>query len=279
MSGEYKIISDGFRASIVGNWSEEKYRYFNLYLSIFAKSMKKQWTLVYIDLFAGCGKSIVKDTPNIVLGSPLIALSSSIKFDKYIFCEKDPDNFFALQSRVNIGFPNSPVTLINDDTNLAVDKIANCIPPFSKSRKVLIFCFVDPFKCANLKFSTIAYLSKYLIDFLVLIPSGMDASRNSFLYEKENQDILDTFLGNNLWRNSLQTVRANGQPFEHFVIDEFNRSMINLGFKEPPIDSAAPIRNNNKALLYRLALYSRHELGQKHWQQVKKYGKQQMDLI
>ena len=90
----------------------------------------------------------------------------------------------------------------------------------------------------NLHFSTIEALSKRFMDFLVLIPSSMDANRNeqNYVHPEIRQ-----------WRISLATQigvvqwskeKAMGKSFEHFVVEEFGRSMQRLGYIDPGIKEA-----------------------------------------
>jgi three-Cys-motif partner protein len=146
------------------------------------------------------------------------------------------------------------------------------LPTPSKSNKVLGFCFVDPYKMANLKFSTIEALSRRFMDFLVLIPSGMDAHRNEGLYVREGNRTVGEFVGNPDWRAGWRAEKSTGKTFEAFIVEEFGRSMSRLKYPAPSLEKAAVIRSDEKnLLLYRLMLYSRHQLAGKFWQQAKKY--------
>src|SRR5258708_37275432 len=87
------LDDDGLPTPEIGAWGEEKYRHVQLYASLFAKSMRNKWdALVYLDLFAGSGRSKIRDTTRIVNASPLIVLGIAETFDKYIFCEIDKKN-------------------------------------------------------------------------------------------------------------------------------------------------------------------------------------------
>lgn len=146
------------------------------------------------------------------------------------------------------------------------------MPQPRKDYKVLGFCFLDPFQMQNLRFSTINDLSKRFMDFLVLIPSGMDANRNEQNYLREDNSTLDDFLGTKNWRGRWAHEKSNGKSFEHFVVEEFGHSMESIGYIDPGIESAAPVRSDEKnLLLYRLALYSKHPLANKFWKAAKKY--------
>ncbi len=72
------VPDDGLPAPEVGQWSLEKYRLVKIYATIFARSMKHKWQhRIYIDLFAGAGRSTIRDTGVTVESSPMIALRSS----------------------------------------------------------------------------------------------------------------------------------------------------------------------------------------------------------
>ena len=85
-------MDDGLTTPEIGAWGEQKYRLVSLYAQMFSRSMKGKWDCrVYIDLFAGPGRSRIEGTSRIVAASPIAALAAEPKFDKYIFCESDRD--------------------------------------------------------------------------------------------------------------------------------------------------------------------------------------------
>ena len=163
MSGKNgeQLLEDEFITPKVGLWAEKKYQFIHNYSRIFSTSMKNKWgARVYIDLFAGAGISVIKDTTRKVLTSPLLALDIPDKFDKYIFCDLDPTNLDALQKRVERKYSNTVnVQYIQGDANLSIDKILGSIPPYKRGFHVISFCFLDPFNTGNLCFQTIEKLS------------------------------------------------------------------------------------------------------------------------
>jgi hypothetical protein len=65
------LDNDGLPTLEIGTWGEEKYRHVQLYASLFVKSMRTKWdALVYLDLFAGSGRSQIRGTRRIVNASP-----------------------------------------------------------------------------------------------------------------------------------------------------------------------------------------------------------------
>jgi three-Cys-motif partner protein len=63
--------------------------------------MKNKWDCrVYIDLYSGPGLLRIRGTDRFIWGSPIHALSVADPFDKYIFCDHNPEAIEALRSRV-----------------------------------------------------------------------------------------------------------------------------------------------------------------------------------
>ena len=268
------LDDDGLPTPEIGAWGEEKYRHVQLYASLFIKSMRTKWdALVYLDLYAGSGRSRIRGTKRIVNASPLLIIGMPDSFDKYIFCEGDEGYTQALETRCRRDFPDRNVTIIPGDANASVDNIIAEMPRPGRNYKVLGFCFLDPFHMQNLYFSTIESLSQRFIDFLVLIPSSMDANRNEHNYVQTRNKTLENFVGNPEWRSRWKKEKASGKSFECFVVEEFGRSMQKLRYIDRGINETKLIRSDDKNLpLYRLALYSRSKLGAKFWTETKKYS-------
>ncbi len=242
------LPDDGLSTPVIGAWGEEKYRHVELYAALFVKSMHAKWNaLVYLDLFAGSGRSRIRGT-NRIVNSSLLVLGLSVSFDKYIFCEGVHDNVETLKKRCDRDFPMRYVTVVPGDANASVDKIIAVMPAIGRNQKVLGFCFLDPFQMQNLRFSTIRRLSERFMDFLVLIPSSMDANRNERHYVQSRNKTLDNFVGNSVWRIRWEEEKPTGKSFEHFVVEEFGRSMESLGYIDPGLKEARMIRSNDKYL-------------------------------
>lgn len=164
-----------------------------------------------------------------------------------------------------------------------MQEIRRRLPPPFGQESALTFCFVDPFSMKNLHFQTIEELCEQprrAIDFLVLIPTGYDATRNEWLYESEKSDVVDRFLGDATWRQGWDPARARGTDFARFVTDSFGAAMERLGYIYSGFGETQVIRLPVKNVpLYRLALFSRHRLGAKFWREVRKYAPDQRSLF
>jgi three-Cys-motif partner protein len=162
---KFMVEEDGLICPTVGKWAEDKYRLLFLYDELFASGMKYKWDRrVYIDLYAAAGYSKIQDTETILKSSPLLALSVSAPFDKYIFCEEKADLLEALEIRCKRMAPTADISYIAGSCDAMVEKICSEIPKPTATNKVLCLCLVDPCDF-GMKFATIQRLSDFFTDF------------------------------------------------------------------------------------------------------------------
>jgi three-Cys-motif partner protein len=266
------LENDGLATPDVGAWAEEKYQLVRYYADIFSRAMAKRWTLVYVDLFAAAGHATIRDSGRIIPASPVLVLDLPKPFSKYIFSELDPANASALEMRAARHAPNRDVFVLRGDTNANVRQIVENIPENSLS-----FCFADPFNIENLRFATVETLAESRrVDFLVLLASGMDANRNEAEYVKPANKLVERFTGAADWRRRWPHATLN---FGDFVADEFGRSMKRLGYRYEGLVVTKTIVNSKNAPMYRLAFFSRNDLGMKFWYESLKYTTPQRKLF
>jgi len=268
------LDDDGLPTPVVGEWGEEKYQLVGCYAQIFARSMKNKWEQrVCVDLFSGSGRARLKDSNRIVPASPLLCLGISDPFDRYIFCDLEQANIDALKSRVQQEYPARDVRYVPGDSNANVKQILSLIPPYSTTSRVLTFCFVDPFNIKNLKFETIRQLAagKRSIDFLVLIPSGMDAQRNT----RHENTLYADFLDNPSWRTEWKNEEHHRRGFGNFFVDQFGAAMVRLGFRWEGVPSTRIIKNEKNSPIYHLAFFSRAAIAGRFWDDCNRYTRPQ----
>jgi three-Cys-motif partner protein len=276
---ELRAIADGLICPEVGSWAETKYRLVSLYDDLFSTGMKDKWrTRVYIDLYAGAGHCRVQGTSTVLKGSPVLALSVKHPFDKYIFCEEDPELLRALRTRAERTAPNADISYVLGDCDIEIDRICAEIPQPSKGNTVLCLCFVDPFDF-GINFGTLCKLSFFFMDFLVLLAVGMDANRNYDRYVEGESTKIDQALGNVDWRKRWEQL-GRRKEFRSFLASEFAKSMEKLEYLLQTVPDMRLVRSTEKNLpLYYLALFSRNHRAYKFWKEVLKYGTDQRDLF
>jgi three-Cys-motif partner protein len=270
---------DGLPCSDVGAWAEDKYKLVGYYDRLFSTGMKNKWpTRVYVDLYSGPGFVRVRSTGRMLTGSPLLALGVPDPFDKYIFCEIEPELLGALQSRVGRYSRTADASFICGDCNEKIEEICAKIPAFSPGRGVLTFCFVDPFDI-SIKFSTVRRLSSYTIDFLILLALHVDANRNVEHYLDPGNSKVDEFLGLTDWRERWKVAEGQGMRFPRFLAEEYSGRMEGLGYLRQSWGRMKQVRSVGKNLpLYRLALFSRNKVAYRFWDDVLKYSSDQRNF-
>lgn len=280
MEKQRQTLNDGLYLPEVGSWSKRKYALIQHYAQTFATGMKKKWDYrIYVDLFAGAGKAKIKRSNQIVNASPLLALNVKDRFDLYIFCELEIQKINALRDRVTINYPDADVKFISGDVNQKIDEVIASIPNPSKNFKMLSFCVVDPYNLASLKFYTIQRLSVFFMDFLVLIPTGMDAQRNEKIYLAKDNDVVECFLNDDCWREDWERCKVQCVSFSDFLVDAFSTKMAEIGYLKPNLTDTVPVSLPRKNVhLYRLAFYSRDKRGMDFWNKAQKSSDPQLKL-
>lgn len=275
-----RALDDDLVCPEVGSWTEEKHRLVSLYSTLFSSAMKDKWgKRIYVELYAGAGYSRIRDTSKLIVGSPLRALMVKHPFDKYVFCEEDPEKLEALRLRVKRTAPSADVAYVSGNCNDRTEEILTNIPKGAKNDTVLSLCFADPFDI-GLKFKTLRALSESrYIDFLVLLAVYSDAGRAHKRYVMEDAIKVDEFLGSKTWRDRWKIAEEASVPFPKFLVEEFAASMETLRYLNTPIHKMKLVRSDEKNLpLYYIALFSRHRLGHDFWDDALKYGTDQTEF-
>src|SRR5690349_4062079 len=128
-SQNLRVEDDGLMMPEVGGWAETKYRLLALYDELFSTGMKNKWDRrVYLDLYAGAGYSRIQGTTKVLKASPMIAVTVTNPFDKYIFCEGRQDLLDTLRTRVERARAQTDATYILGNCDTEIEEIYRQIP-------------------------------------------------------------------------------------------------------------------------------------------------------
>ncbi len=271
-------FDDGLYIPEVGPWSEKKYEILHHYNHMFSTGMKNRFhNRVYIDLFCSAGMARIRNSNRYVLTSSLIAQNIPDPYTQYIYCDIDERCLSALSQRIDQYYPNRKADYIRGDCNEKVHEILASLPIPSKVNRVLTFCVIDPYNL-GISFNTIRMLSKYRMDFLVLL-SWMDASRNEYIYINPSNERIDLFLGDKIWRTKWEKLKIQNYDFRKFLAEEFINRMMTLGYPDIAFKTMIEIRSTPKNLsLYHLAFFSKDSKGYKFWDETRYGGPSQTSL-
>jgi three-Cys-motif partner protein len=273
-------VEDGLPLGDAGEWSREKLFYVKRYIEIFTKAMRNKWIMNYIDLFSGPGKSRIGKSDEIILGSPLIALTTQYKFFKYYFNDNDEIKINALKTRCASSDVNHKVDFSCGDANISVTKIVKEIQESDSRRsKSLSLAFLDPYGL-HLNWATIETLAKIKCDILIYF-TDMGLKRvMPNQYQSEKTNLIDNFFGSKDWRKIYEDYRK-GEQFHliRSLLDFYKNQLKELGFEN--YESPEPeIRSSKKnAPLYRLILASSHIRAHEFWEEATKrdfYGQKKL---
>jgi len=260
--------SDGFDIRCVGKWAEEKYYYIGKYLEIFSIAMKDKWDLCYIDLFAGSGKCRVRHTGEEIDGSALMALKLKYPFKKYFLVDLNPKALYALKERIESSSVENRVSLKEGDCNEKVNEIIKEIP----QRGCLCLSLIDP-TGLHIKFETIRTLTQNRrIDLIITFPEGMAIKRNLEQFLKQDNSLLDSYMGDKNWRQ-LYEDELSGLDIHYRrrrFIDLYREKLKGIGYREIKSVDEVLIKSSEKKLpLYYLLFASKSTLGHRFWSKVK----------
>lgn len=267
---------DGHYLQTIKSHSIEKIIRHNDYARRFINVTKNRWPQrAYIGLYSGAGRARVEETGEIVETSAMGALR--LPFTHYVFVDRDPLCTAALKLRAREVRPEAPITIIMDDVNASGDRVLRALPPFSRTKGLISLCFVDPF-ATDLRFSTIRTLARRRMDFLILLPLGMDVRRNMRRYYLNADDTrIADLIDYPDWRADVE--RSGRHQMIRYLLRRFDEAMTRLEYKSLDPRLVHPVKVPKKnVLLYYLVLYTKHDLGLRLWNETLRAHEPQLSL-
>lgn len=262
--GELVAGDDGLPVEAVGVWAKEKQEYLCRYVDM-SRAVRRRYLAPagsggasYIDLFCGPGRSQVKETGEIIDGSPVAAWKKSLEggapFTKVIIADLDEERLNAATERLKK--LNAPVIPIHGPAIETSFKALQHATPYG-----LNFAFIDPFSIGSLDFQIFKTLSRLKrIDILAHV-SKMDLQRNlpgSIASEEATQ--FDQFAPG--WREQVNTSQPTA-AVRREVFEFWRSSVASLDIATS--EDTKLITGSRGQHLYWLLLAARHDLAHKFW--------------
>ena len=264
---------DGLPMQEYGPWTAEKLDYLARYIDVFETAMRQQWQIrYYVDLLAGSGKTRVEDSGTVLLGSALLALTTTHPFTGYFFTDLSEDNIRALQQRCAASPLYEHVDIRPGDCNILVDEIVAQIRV--DNWRSLNLAFLDP-EGLELKWKTVAKLSTVRrMDLIINYPQGGLNRYMPIASETTGQTAVDDFFGDREWRMIYaESLSKPGVHLHRQLMDHYKQNLQKLGYVEVVRDDETgdePLMRNSrrKAPLYRLLFASKDALGHEFWKKI-----------
>jgi three-Cys-motif partner protein len=241
-----------------GAWAAVKLDYLARYIDVFETSMRQKWPVRwYIDLLAGPGKNKVRETGAILLGSPLLALTTRHPFTSYFFADLSAANTEVLRQRCMASPCYGQVDVCTGDCNHLVNDIVSHIMP--DNRRSLNLAFLDP-EGLELRWETVDRLAAVRrMDLIINYPEG---GLNRYMRRAAataGPTSVDDFFGSRAWRAIYQNWQDGGRSrgLHRQLIDLYKQRLQDLGYREvlraDQLGEEPLIRSGGKRLpLYRL---------------------------
>lgn len=265
--------SDNLPVQCVGPWVEDKYFFLEQYLNATREARRKfteKENAVFIDLFSGPGKCVIRDEKSEINSGGIRALNrDEAPFNEYHYFDINETNAKALEKRT-INSLNCHIKCGN--SNLLINDLVKSL---LKQYWRYHFAFIDPFGPDGLKFNTIRELAKLeRMDMLIHFPIGA-IKRNLNTWINRPNNILDGFLGTDSWRKEISNNNVlNG------LIDVYKKQLMSIGYPEEglkmkPSDQnvftglpMVSVKNTKEIDLYVLIFASKHPIAQKIWNSI-----------
>ena len=259
-----KSPSDNLPARVVGDWSKDKHYYLKRYIEIFELGVHKKWaSRAYIDLFAGPGMCMLRESGQFTDGSPLIALKVTPPFTQYFFSDLDPTAVAALDKRCEPFRDRARITIFPKDYDAAASDIAAKI-----DSKTICLAFLDP-TGLDLKFGALKRLTTGKnMDLIINFSYGMDMKRNIETYSRQDQSKMDDFFDGDKWRLIYERNLKNPNKLTDDLLGLYRAKLAGIGYKMEP-DQAVAIKNSRNVQMYALLFASKHPTGNRFWKKIK----------
>ena len=273
MPSYLKPEEDGLPMQEYGPWTAEKLDYLERYIDVFETAMRQQWRIrYYVDLLAGSGKTRVEDSGTVLLGSALLALTTTYPFTGYFFTDLSEDKTATLRQRCAVSPLYQHVDIRTGDCNTLVDDIVAKIK--ADNWRSLNLAFLDP-EGLELQWETIAKISTVRrMDLIINYPQGGLNRYMPIALEAEGQTAVDDFFGDREWRKIYaESLSKPGIHLHRQLMDHYKQKLQGLGYAEVVRDDETgdePLMRNSRrnTPLYRLLFASKSLLGHEFWKKI-----------
>ena len=265
---------DGLPTRLGNDYARYKLLALTTYISITNTAIRKQpWRDRYfIDLFSGPGKNQIGNS--IVLGSPLIALTTEHPFTQYRFNEYDPALKVALETRVGASSLNKNVLIHQHDANEVVTTICDEISARDSIRdgkwSTLNIAFLDPEGIEELHWVTVERLAGIAKMDLIINFSTLGLLRSIGAGQVTS---VNRFFGTENWK-TIYDPTANAAFRRRALIDFYLKRLGEFGYHydvDPDLGGDDIVMKNAKnSQQYSIIFASKNKLGERFWKETAK---------
>ncbi len=256
--------SDGLPALAVSDHVKEKEFAIERIINIFNSGMQHKWNRrCYIDLFAGPGRCVIKESGEEVDGSPILAAKSRVQFTDCFFVDGNLECLDALRKRIR-GLGLKELDRFHYYPSSADSAVAKLMADLPDSMTSLGLAFLDPWGW-DFAFETLATLTdSRRIDLVINFPTVF-IKRN---WRRELPQ-LDKFMNGSGYRESFELAMTRQDPWAtptSALLDSYKKELHGIGYKY--VRDQIGVKNSQGLPLYQLIFASKNERGSEFWDKV-----------
>lgn len=268
--------SDGLPARDSGDWGKTKLDFLNKFGPVALDATVAKRSRCYVDLYAGPGLNVGRESREEFLGSPrraieLIGDRSRVAFTDAFLVNQDDVAHGALTQRIDRRYGESPLAIprekvrtICGDANGELPGILDQIHP-----KSYVFVFADPDRPADLPWRSVDALRNYRkhesVDLYVLFPLDMALKRMvgySDVAIEMNAAAMTEYFGSEDWRECEQYRQSAA------LRQDFGRCLERVYLKRlrtlwKHAEHICDIKRGSGPRLYTMLFASDHDAGKK----------------
>jgi three-Cys-motif partner protein len=221
---------DGFSLFESKKWYQDKLGIIQSYVKAYHKRFdlrNKTKILVYIG--AGPGMVQIEGSEQATAGTPLEILSYQKEFQRYLFCEKNPEYAKALKVRIGKNYPKKHTVIVEGDINQTIEKLAPYLPEKMGNSPTAILCIID-LHSFDLDYETLKILAGMDVDFLLVNSYVHTAYYNYSFYLEEERETLNAYFDSS-WARLAETGALNSDlSFFLLVVKVYLAQIKQLGY-------------------------------------------------
>jgi three-Cys-motif partner protein len=226
-----RFTDDGFGVTSAEPWQKQKIQIIQEYLVAFVSNLADSVDeVVFVDLFSGGGLYSIGGKGEIFAGTPLMALAQDLPIKRFVFCERDVEQFKALKIRINTYYKEKNVILLNGKPEELIDKLKLYVPNSKGDFKVAIFCVCDPFSL-DVTFESIERLSTMGFNLLVPFTFALNRHLNFKYYLKDDTEKMKKYLGGYKDMDRLGNGIDNNFQFYKRLTEIYESNLRATGFR------------------------------------------------
>lgn len=287
------LASDGLVAREAGDYARRKLSFIDFYAPLAIDATEKKHRRRYLDLFAGPGMNLIRETSEEVESGALRVLASRGRkhpersFDEAFLVNLDPADHAALKSRVETAVARKrcwvPPSCIHHELGDANELLPRLLARCHQLDYILVFADIEAPR--QLPWQTVEKLTASghgSVDLYVLFPLGMGLNRLMPYGEMPpgHEAIITAFFGTDEWRPILadRVTKARSPECQRRLEDLYLRR---LGTRWRCAFKLFDVMQVGQRGLYRMLFATSHPAGEKiaSWASAQVQGLDQTELF